>query len=287
MPLVVSHVEAVRAAAKEQRRVGVVVLPLVYRQKRPSLAIWEQYQQTPPTAAESAGWFTTERLLNLGAICGRVSGNLVVLVFNHQGVYQACFAGEDISRQTWVAQSKRGPHVYVRTTGLLPPTHYYDHPDCPSALEVRADGAYVVAPPSIHPSGLRYTWRGERPDQILVVEDFDAWLRKRLDRADRLGWPLARRAAGQATTSCTNADSELLLGEKTRNLGLTSLGGLLRRRGLGEAALADCLLAINRAHCRPPLPESEVRHIARSLVRYAPTVPENSGGPTHLRVEVA
>ena len=51
---------------------------------------------------------------------------------------------------------------------------------------------------------------------------------------------------------------------------LTRLCGLLRRYGIGELALVDCLGAINREHCSPPLHESEVRRIATSAARYRP-----------------
>ncbi len=53
-----------------------------------------------------------------------------------------------------------------------------------------------------------------------------------------------------------------------RNRALTSLGGTLRQRGLGEEAVFAALWALNLEACDPPLDESEVRRIAQSVARY-------------------
>jgi hypothetical protein len=56
-----------------------------------------------------------------------------------------------------------------------------------------------------------------------------------------------------------------------RNAALTSLGGTMRRRGMGEPAILAALLEENAARCQPQLPEAEVRGIASSIGRYAPS----------------
>jgi putative DNA primase/helicase len=58
--------------------------------------------------------------------------------------------------------------------------------------------------------------------------------------------------------------------EGARNETLTSLAGTMRRRGMTPDAMAAALLMENRRRCRPPLPEAEVRSIARSVGRYEP-----------------
>lgn len=56
----------------------------------------------------------------------------------------------------------------------------------------------------------------------------------------------------------------------TRNTHLMSLAGSMRRRGMAEASITVALLAENAARCRPPLPDADVRRIAKSVGRYAP-----------------
>ena len=48
------------------------------------------------------------------------------------------------------------------------------------------------------------------------------------------------------------------------------MAGTMRRRGFSEAAIAAALLVENQGRCKPPLPESKVRDIARSISRYDP-----------------
>ncbi len=66
------------------------------------------------------------------------------------------------------------------------------------------------------------------------------------------------------------AGSEGVVSEGQRNDTLTSLAGTMRRRGMSVAAIEAALLAENAARYNPPLPEDEVRRIARSVGRYQP-----------------
>jgi len=59
--------------------------------------------------------------------------------------------------------------------------------------------------------------------------------------------------------------------EGERNAKLASLAGAMRRRGMSEAALTAALLVENARACKPPLADAEVRRIAHSIARYAPT----------------
>lgn len=45
---------------------------------------------------------------------------------------------------------------------------------------------------------------------------------------------------------------------------------MMRRRGFSESAIVAALLVENRDRCRPPLGDSEVRKVARSVSRYEP-----------------
>ena len=55
---------------------------------------------------------------------------------------------------TWISSTGRGWHVWLRYTGPIPSSTGRIAP----SLDVKADGGYVVAPPSVHPSGRSYTW---------------------------------------------------------------------------------------------------------------------------------
>ena len=172
----------------------------------PALPAWEQYQSVAATEADLRRWLSGRRR-TWARDCGRVSGGLVVLVFNSFPIYQMCFG-----------RGHQPPHLGGRVAaraarvrpnhGPLPTTHYYDHPRCPSALEARSNGAYVVAPPSIHPAGSQYVWRGTRPDHILVVGTSmpgseTTWIAPRAT-----GTRLLRRATGVAVAATPGSASE-------------------------------------------------------------------------------
>lgn len=59
--------------------------------------------------------------------------------------------------------------------------------------------------------------------------------------------------------------------ESGRNNALMSIAGSMRRRGMGVEAIEAGLQAENLLKCVPPLDESEVSAIARSVMRYAPS----------------
>ncbi len=67
-----------------------------------------------------------------------------------------------------------------------------------------------------------------------------------------------------------------------RNVTLTKLAGTMRRVGFPEGAMSAALLVINQEKCDPPLKEQEVRHIAKSVARYAPENPIFKGGARNV-----
>ncbi len=54
----------------------------------------------------------------------------------------------------------------------------------------------------------------------------------------------------------------------SRHISLVSLGGQLRSAGAGEGALLAGLMEANARWMSPPLPDAEVRQVARSMQRY-------------------
>jgi len=122
-------------------------------------------------------------------------------------------------------------------------------------LDLKANGGYIIAPPSIHPSGRAYGWDAAHHPEDVELAPAPAWLLNLIGQATRSG---PAPAVGER------------IPEGQRNATLTSLAGSLRRKGLSPAAIEAALLAENRQRCEPPLDEGEVRRIAGSVGRYAP-----------------
>lgn len=133
----------------------------------------------------------------------------------------------------------------------------------PAWVNIRAHGGLFVAPPSLHMSGNRYEWEvGYGPHEMEPAE-LPPSLRELLQAADgrKRAAPIPERIA-----------------DGGRNTTLTSLAGSMRRRGLDAAVIESALLTVNTEQCDPPLSPDEVKAIAKSVSRYAPSA--NGNGPT-------
>lgn len=167
-------------------------------------------------------------------------------------------------------------HELEATLGPLPETpqvitggggtHYYfrrprtDTPIRNSAgklgpgVDVRCDGGYVVAPPSIHPdTGRAYFWDvGTHPEDCELAHLPLAWLQAVMSDAATRAEPI-----------------DTVLPDGQRNDAMVSIAGTLRRRGLGTDEILACLERVNE-RCIPPLSDKELRKIAESVARYEP-----------------
>lgn len=166
---------------------------------------------------------------------------------------------------------------HIRAHGELPATvtvltggggqHYYFHgPDVLAirnnaatklgpGLDVRGQGGYVVAPPSLHESGGTYEFElGHEPGTVALAECPD-WLLALIkdDEIPQLAAPVGE-----------------VIPEGQRESVLTSLAGSMRRRGMTYDAILGALIAENEIKCRPPLPRPDIQRIAMSVSRYAP-----------------
>jgi hypothetical protein len=125
-------------------------------------------------------------------------------------------------------------------------------------VDLRGDGGYVVAPPSVHSSGVRYLWvEGHRPGSTAIAALPDWVLRRAVDELPRRGHPVefCRRLVYDGVPA----------GE--RNNTIASLAGHLLRHGVDPAVAMELLLCWNRVRCRPPLADEEVAAVVESITR--------------------
>lgn len=197
-------------------------------------------------------WWTKWPTASIGIATGATS-NLVVVDVDGPGG-ETSLAGL-VTRHgplppTWSVATGKGRHLYFRIPGGAPAIRN-SAGGVGVGIDVRGDGGYVVAPPSIHANWVRYTWVGDAG--ATAIAELPSWL---LDR-------VKERAAAPPCSSGTYRSGQ-------RNAELTSHAGKLRRNGADESTIAAALAALNKTVCDPPLDDTEVRAIAASVARYEP-----------------
>ena len=129
---------------------GLSVIPVEPRGKKP-LVNWEQYQNLRTDERTICMWWGKWPKANVGIVTGKISSLVVIDCDSRAGF-------ENISK-----------HIRVSLKGTIPMVStgngfhmFFKHPmtqfvnNRASVLEhvdIRGDGGYVVAPPSVHPSG--------------------------------------------------------------------------------------------------------------------------------------
>lgn len=114
--------------------------------------------------------------INLAVMCGRTSGNLFVIDCESRESLRHHMAQLHQRRiPLWVVQTARGGHIYLRARdGEV----HNVAPDILQDAEIKGQQGYVLAPPSVHPSGAIYGWLLREGQGIPVIDSKQIdWLR--------------------------------------------------------------------------------------------------------------
>ena len=242
---------------------GWSLLPLRSQDKRPLVA-WEPLQSSHPSAEQVADWFGRWPDANIGIVTGEIS-NLIVLDIDPKH-------GGDASLDRLERQFGQLPATIEVTTGGGGHHFYFAHhgglirsrTGLAQGVDLRGDGGYIVAPPSIHPSGHPYLWAvGHSPEDVALAA-LPRWIllesggiRVRRTPSD---W---RRLAREGVP------------EGQRNSSIAALTGHLLWHQVDPEVVLELLLSWNRMRCRPPLEDAEVAQVVSNIIRLH--FNENSG----------
>ena len=98
--------------------------------------------------------------INIGVALGAGADDLIVCDVDHEATARAlAHPNLGLTDQVGVSVTGRGLHLWFKTTGSTA-TVNLKATDGTKLGELRGDGAYVVAPPSMHISGRPYRWAG-------------------------------------------------------------------------------------------------------------------------------
>lgn len=224
---------------------GWSILPVKPEEKRPYMTNWLQYMKNRATKQMVGNWFTSLSGAGIGVVTGRIS-NIIVL-----DVESYCpFPIEELL--------KKYPTQMISRTGSGGYHLFYQYPTNVSKVsnrvkifegaDLRADGGFIVLPPTRHPNGNKYEW---------------------ISRGIPGAFPLALLdLRSEPTIQNEGWITEALRGvsEGGRNDTCARLAGYFFKKGMNADIVEALLLEWNERN-NPPLPVREVRTTIKSIER--------------------
>jgi Bifunctional DNA primase/polymerase, N-terminal/Primase C terminal 1 (PriCT-1) len=201
-------------------------------------------------------WWREIPDLNIGIATGAASGIFVLDVDGDEGEasLRQLEQQHDALPSTVEAITGKGRHCYFRMRGSI----RNSAGQIGGGLDIRGDGGYVIAPPSIHPSGRLYAWSVDAADDFAGAPEWLHTLLTAVNGNGKSGKPLEHWHRVLTQPICN--------GE--RNSTLASIAGKLLHAGLTDGFLLyDLIMCVNIARCEQPLSPSEVETIVISVGR--------------------
>lgn len=208
-------------------------------------------------------WWKTWPDANIGIATGTVSGFVVLDVDPDRDGDKTLTELEQVSGDVPETLQSRTGSGGVHYLFLQPETVIKNSANkLGDGLDIRGEGGYIVAPPSLHRSGERYKWKNDN-----ALLPMPAWM------IDAL---VVDKSKSELNTDkpkefLLTEHSAILKGE--RNDTLFRMASGLRGQGLTEPEILAALGQINEDRCEPPLHASELSTIAHSVCRYQPDEP--------------
>jgi hypothetical protein len=232
------------SSALKLARNGMAVFPCRVRDKRPATANGCTDATRDPDQIRA--WWQQDANFNIGIATGDMSGIFVVDVDNEDGFVALAKMG--VMPDTVAAVTANGEHFYFK----MPDRDLRNSVrKIAAGVDIRANGGYVLAPPSIHPSGKRYAWSVDSARVCAAAPD---WLLDKLTDRPR---------GGKADVSSLMADAP----EGERNDRIARIAGHLLRHRVHIEMAVGLLLAWNQQHCTPPLDDDEVLQTIESICK--------------------
>ncbi len=240
-------------AAIEYASKGMAVFPLKPRAKEPITKNGVKDATTNFNIIKK--WWSKHPNANIGIACGEPSGGLLVIDLD---LKENGINGLD-TLHNWERDNGELPETVRSITGKGGAHIFYrinykekNRVNLLEGIDVRSDGGYIVAPPSIHPNGRRYEWEYD-PDEYDIAEADESVLRL--------------LSTGKKAEVDTFIMPETVQSGK-RNDTIYRLACSLQAKGLPDNVILVTCQSSNKTMCNPPLDDDEIEKIVESALKH-------------------
>lgn len=244
-----------REQAKAYLDAGFSIIPIKVGDKKPPENFkWTEFQNRQASITEVEAWVKNYGDLNIGIITGQISNIVVIDIDGQDGMKSS--ENVEIPKETATAMTSNGYHIFCKyPEGLVIRNSVGIRPH----IDIRGDGGYVVAAPSLHPSGIEYSWINEKLSDFAPLPE----------------WVIQKSYPNYTTTSSDNqailtvgSSSSNLVTEGSRNDAMFRIACSLRNRGLSKNTIINAVKTENLTVCNPPLEDWEIDRIIDSAFNY-------------------
>ncbi len=253
-------IEMIKNALKYAEK-GIAVFPIIEKTKKPYTPNGCKDAKTDLRAIRF--WWKKWPDANIAIATGSASGGLVVIDIDLKDEVNGYKALEEWQKENGqfpetarALSGNKGMHLYFwvdrkigNRAGILP------------GVDVRGEGGYIIAPPSIHPNGNPYTWI-EDPEKVPIAKADDVVykfleMRNHETKLDANGMPTKNFVIPQEKISAGS-----------RNDTIFRFASSLQSQGLADSVIRSSVHALNDAQCQPPLEKHEVDIIIDQALKY-------------------
>lgn len=253
--------------AEAYHRRGLRPLPAAPKTKFPRVP-WLPFQDTAPTLDQLRAWWGETPDAGIALVLGQSSQVIVVDLDGGEAAERLLTErGITLPAAAPRVRTRHGWHVYLRCTHPVADRIALFSSDVPKAqVDVRGQGI-IMAPPSMHPTGVPYEWETPLPphdDTPLPVAPARLLDLLQAPPTPRHGVVVSDPTADSWVTTALRQGAP----EGQRNITCARLAGYLLGKGLPPDVVETMLLDFAR-RCVPMLPDREVTRAVQSVSRRA------------------
>ena len=248
-------------------RMGFAVFPVCSANKKPHTPHGCKDAKTDPGAIKY--WWSRWPDASIGIATGSASHGLVVIDLD-QDENKGLDGYSEL--ENWQRENGELPETWRSITGrggyhlffYSNDKSYQNRAGLLDGIDVRGEGGYIIAPPSLHPNGRRYEWEISPDDGIMMAKVNDV-----VDRL--LMWKLPKEGgagAGPRDPDRVKFELPATIPSGQRNDVLFRYACSLQSKGIPNDAIFDYVSIANQQRCDPPVTDEEVATIVSSAIGY-------------------